>query len=116
MTCAFQEDRSVVTRTARAADRTLRYGPHADHVADLWYGDARHPLVVMIHGGFWRPEYDRTHTAPLCAAVADAGWSIVTIEYRRIPGQPDLMVEDVGAALAAVPTAAAHHDGRVIGG
>lgn len=68
----------------------------------------------MIHGGFWRPEYDRGHTAPMCAAIADAGWTVATIEYRRVPGQPDLTVEDVTAALSAVPALAGHHDGRVI--
>lgn len=68
----------------------------------------------MIHGGFWRPEYDRTHTAPLCAAIADAGWTIATIEYRRIPGRPDVTVDDVRAALVAVPTLTTHHNGRII--
>lgn len=117
MTEVFQEDRSVLMRAARAADRSVAYGAHPENVADLWHGqgDARHrPLVIMIHGGFWRPEYDRTHTFPLCAAMADAGWTIAAIEYRRIPGQPDATADDVRAAMANVPKLATHHDGRVV--
>jgi len=68
----------------------------------------------MYHGGFWRPEFDRTHLAPLCAAVADAGWSIAAVEYRREPGHPGLATGDAVAALGAVPALAGHHDGRVI--
>jgi acetyl esterase/lipase len=117
VTRAFQEDRSVLTRAARRPDGSVTYGPHAGNIADFWQGpaDARHrPLVVMIHGGFWRPEYDRTHTFPLCAAIAAAGWTIATIEYRRIPGQPDAMADDVRAAMANVPKLTTHHDGRVV--
>jgi acetyl esterase/lipase len=113
----FQEDRSVLTRPARAADESVRYGALPEQVVDLWRGTSsakRRPLVVMIHGGFWRPEYDRIHTAPMCAAIADAGWSIATIEYRRIPGQPDATADDVRASVASVPSLAKHHDGRVV--
>lgn len=117
MTAAFQEDRSVLSRTARAPDRTIAYGAQPENIADLWQGPdtARaRPLLIMIHGGFWRPEYDRTHTAPMCAALADAGWTVATIEYRRIPGQPDVTASDVRAAVAGIPPLVKHQDGRVV--
>lgn len=115
MSEAFQEDRSVLMRAARPPDYFVRYGTQPANVADVWQGAAQNrPLIAMIHGGFWRPEYDRSHTAPMCAAIADAGWTVATIEYRRVPGQPDLTVADVTAALSTVPPLAAHHDGRVI--
>jgi hypothetical protein len=31
----------------------------------------------MIHGGFWRPAYDRAHTRPMTAALRDAAWTVV---------------------------------------
>jgi acetyl esterase/lipase len=100
------EDRSVLERPAPAPDLTVRYGDGPDSVADVWRGDGRaasRPLAVMVHGGFWRPEYDRRHTRPLCAALRAAGWSAVAVEYRRSPGRPDESVRDVAAALAALP-------------
>jgi len=27
------------------------------------------PLVLFLHGGFWRAAYDRTHTGPLAVAA-----------------------------------------------
>jgi acetyl esterase/lipase len=86
MTKAFDEGRSVLTRAARAADQSVRYGTEPENVAEVWQGArADRPLIVMIHG-VWRPEYDRAHTAPMCEALADAGWTTATIEYRREPG------------------------------
>ncbi|HEY6641415.1 alpha/beta hydrolase [Povalibacter sp.] len=115
MSAVFQEDRSVLTRAARPPDYSVRYGADPENIADVWQGAAPiRPLIVMIHGGFWRPEYDRTHTAPMCAAIADAGWTVATIEYRRSPGHPDLTCDDVNAAIADVPAQVRHHDGRVI--
>jgi len=117
VTAAFQEDRSVLSRTARAPDRTIAYGVQPENIADLWHGpDAARtrPLLIMIHGGFWRPEYDRTHTAPMCAALADAGWTVATVEYRRVPGEPDITASDVRAAVAGIPALVKQHDGRVV--
>ncbi|MGQ0632430.1 MAG: alpha/beta hydrolase family protein [Sporichthyaceae bacterium] len=63
------------------------------------------PLVVVIHGGFWRAEYDRTHTASQCAALAAAGYVVAALEYRRVGnggGWPATFA-DVAAGLDALP-------------
>ncbi|TYP88917.1 alpha/beta hydrolase family protein [Blastococcus xanthinilyticus] len=99
------EDRSVLTRPASAPDEVLRHGPDAEQVADvrLARGPAGdRPVVVLVHGGFWRPEYDRAHLGPMAEALAAAGWPTVTPEYRRVPGHPGLAVQDVLAAVRAV--------------
>ncbi|MDP5181644.1 alpha/beta hydrolase [Blastococcus sp. BMG 814] len=99
------EDRSVLTRPAAPPDEVLRYGPAAEQVADVRLAVGApdgHPLLVVVHGGFWRPAYDRAHLGPMTEALALAGWSTVAPEYRRVPGRPDLAVEDVHAALRAV--------------
>ncbi|GAA1210723.1 alpha/beta hydrolase [Prauserella alba] len=97
-------DRAVLTRPAPEPDRTLRYGDDPDHVADAWFSaTARYPLLVFVHGGYWRPAYDRIHTRPLAVALRDEGWPVVSVEYRRVPGEPDEPAGDVGAALAELP-------------
>jgi acetyl esterase/lipase len=110
MAPAAPEDRSVLTRTASAPDSLLRYGPDSEQLADVRVAAdpaAGRPLLVVVHGGFWRPQFDRVHLRPMTEALAAAGWSTVTPEYRRVPGRPDLTVGDVHAAVRA---AAAHPD------
>jgi acetyl esterase/lipase len=69
---------------------------------------------MIVHGGFWRPGIDRSHTGPMSAALAGAGWTVASIEYRRIPGQPDVTCADIARALQRVPGMVGDHDGRVL--
>lgn len=108
------DDRSVLTRPASAPDAVVSYGDEAWQIADVRHGLARHALLIMIHGGFWRPEYDRTHTGPLCVALAAAGWTTASIEYRRIPARPQATLDDVLLAVEQLPALIQHHNGRVI--
>lgn len=111
------EDRSVLTRAARPPTQVLRYGLEPDQLADIRFGvntPQQRPLIVMIHGGFWRPAYDRVHTGPMCIALADAGWTVASIEYRRIPGDPDATLDDVALAVQKLPSLITQHHGRVI--
>lgn len=111
------EDRSILTRTATPADEVVAYGTEPEHVADVRHGGergAKRPLVVLIHGGFWRPGIDRTHTGPMCEALAAAGWTVAAIEYRRVPQHPNLTVEDVALALRTLPAKVSEHNGRVL--
>jgi acetyl esterase/lipase len=97
-------DRSILSRPGPEPDQTLRYGDGADHVVDVWLPAAGdRPLVIVIHGGFWRAEYDRTHTRLLCAALRDGGWPVAAIEYSRVAGRPDATVHDVREAAARIP-------------
>ena len=80
----------VLTRPAPPPDLTLRYGDGAEQVVDVRLprrGAGRRPLVVVVHGGFWRAAYDRGHTGPQASALADAGYAVAVPEYRRV-GQP----------------------------
>ncbi|MCF8526942.1 MAG: alpha/beta hydrolase [Candidatus Nanopelagicales bacterium] len=101
------EDRSILSRPGPPPDAEVAYGAHPDQVIDCYLPRAGHavaerPSVVFIHGGFWRPEYDRDHARNAAAALAQAGFPTALIEYRRIPGDPDAMVADVHMALGAV--------------
>jgi acetyl esterase/lipase len=110
------EDYSILTRTAGPADQTLAYGQHADQVADVRLGQRgkQWPLVALIHGGFWKPAYDRHHTEAMAVALAKAGWTVLTLEYRRIPGDPDAMVHDIQTALTTLPSQVTQHNGQLL--
>jgi acetyl esterase/lipase len=112
----MSEDRSVLSRTAREPDQELRYGDHADQVIDYWHAKDYRPSVVFIHGGFWRPEFDRMHAPPLGAALSDLGWSVLSLEYRREPGRPDVTTSDVRSALEQLPDLVDLHAGFVLMG
>lgn len=85
------DSRAVLSRPAPPPDMTLRYGPGDDYIADLRLpptpGASPAPLILFLHGGFWRAEYDRTHTGSLTSALAAAGYIVCTPEFRRT-GQP----------------------------
>ena len=38
----------------------------------------------MVHGGFWAAEWDRAHAAPQSDGLAEAGYVVATVEYRRV--------------------------------
>lgn len=84
---------------SKTADKRLRYGDHPDQVVDLWDGSGA-GRVVLIHGGFWKPAYDREHLAPMAAALSDNGFAVALIEYRRPgTGRWPVISGDVKAAL-----------------
>ncbi len=93
----------------------VRYG--ADHA--LQFGDLRcpsgpgpHPVVIVIHGGFWLASYDLELMTPLCEALATSGLASWNIEYRRLGdeggGWPGTFL-DVAAAAGHVRALAATH-------
>lgn len=65
------------------------YGEEPGQVADLWPArrqeGALSPVVVVIHGGFWRPGYDRRLMEPLAGDAARRGWATWNLDYR-VPG------------------------------
>ena len=63
------------------------------------YGEG--PVAVLLHGGFWKAEYDLTLMDALCEDLAQRGWAAWNVEYRRLGnggGVPQTL-EDVGAAI-----------------
>lgn len=97
------EDRSVLSRPARPPDHTWAYGQEPDQVIEHYRGPrSREPALVLVHGGYWRPEYDRIHLRPMAEVLAGAGWDASLVEYRRVPGEPGQATADLRAAIAAV--------------
>ncbi|NRG40769.1 prolyl oligopeptidase family serine peptidase [Rathayibacter sp. VKM Ac-2835] len=95
----------VLDLVAREADQVLRYGEAPEQIAEHYRGSGK-GVVLVVHGGFWRARWDRSHARPLAAALADAGWSVLLLEYRRVGdeggGRPGTF-DDVLAAVAALP-------------
>jgi len=97
------EDRSVFEIPYVSPDKTISYGKSEDQVIDFYNAtEANNSIIVLIHGGYWRPEYDRKHLAPLARKFAELGWPVALIEYRRIIGNPDAALNDVVSAINEV--------------
>jgi acetyl esterase/lipase len=111
------EDESVLSRSAAPADRILAYGDDPDQnieVRDGRDGAPQRPLVILIHGGFWRPDIDRRHMRPMAEAIAAAGWTVALPEYARVPQNPAPTLTDLTLILSQSPQSIAHHNGGVI--
>lgn len=87
------------------ADARLFYGPHPSQFADFRRAaaPAPRPLVIMIHGGFWRARRTLVYAGHLCIALGTYGFTTINIEYRRTGedggGWPGTF-EDVKRAIA----------------
>lgn len=96
---ASVEERALERLLMMAVDNgplgpTSRYGRDLDQVYET-VGARDEPVLVLVHGGFFRPNIDRIHLRPLARAVASLGWQVVLAEYRRVPGQPLSSVADL---------------------
>jgi len=75
------------------------------------YGELTRPrgeprgVAVVVHGGFWKPEYGIEYAQPLVPSLVAAGWAVWAIEYRRGTGAADTLA-DVRAAIEACPASA----------
>lgn len=80
-----------------------RYGPHPDNIGDLRMSGE--DLVVIVHGGIWRGEYERDTTESLAVDLAQRGVSTWNVEYRRLGrgGGWPASGQDVLTALDTVP-------------
>ncbi|MFK8847639.1 alpha/beta hydrolase family protein [Streptomyces sp. Ac-502] len=110
---AADEEAALLGLAPVAPDATLVYGPHPDQVIDLYGQRNVGPVVLLLHGGFWRAAYDRTHLSPLAAELARHGLPVALAEYRRsgAGGGWPATYKDVVAAMAALerPVVAVGH-------
>ena len=67
-------------------DKRVKYGQSPQHFAELRIpdGPGPFPFLFVIHGGFWRSEYDLKHIGHLCAALTRKGIITCNLEYRRL--------------------------------
>lgn len=82
--------KSVTELGFSKANEKLVYG---DENPEIQYGllwlpkkltaDESVPLIVLIHGGCWLNAFDIRHSYPLSSALAEAGYGVWSLEYRR---------------------------------
>ena len=90
--CAASADDGETSTTAESAaaiPTTYAYGDSPEQFATLAVPatSGPHPVVVLIHGGFWRAAYGLDLMDPLAADLVGRGYAAWNIEYRRV-GQP----------------------------
>ena len=67
--------------------RNLRYGSDPAQNGDLFLPsptDAKPPVVVLVHGGFWSLPYDKSLMEKLALDLQQRGFAVWNIEYRRL--------------------------------
>jgi acetyl esterase/lipase len=81
----------------------IAYGPAGSNVADLRIpdGPGPHPVVVLLHGGYWQLRFGFEYMNPLAEALTHEGFATWNVEYRRVGedggGYPGTF-QDVAAA------------------
>ena len=86
------------------ADARVAYGDDAFQFGDLYLpaGLGKHPVLAFIHGGCFLSAFNLDHAAGLARAIADRGYAVWSIEYRRVGdeggGWPNTF-KDVGMGL-----------------
>lgn len=78
------------------------YGPDPDQYVEHYLPEqVEHPgTVLIIHGGFWRPEYDAALGRPLATDLAEHGFTAANLEYQRSDWRA--MSTDVRKALTTL--------------
>ena len=78
----------LLEREPPRADKRVKYGP-----AELQFGDLRvpavaagkrAPVIVFLHGGWWKAQYGLEYGGHLCAALKARGIATWSLEYRRV--------------------------------
>jgi acetyl esterase/lipase len=112
----------VRLRSRRGTPLTLGYGTDPSQVADLHLppeSDADEvpwPVVVVIHGGYWKSGYGRSLGTGLATDLAKHGVAAWNIEYRRVGnggGWPSTLLDVARAMDALADIADPASDGRL---
>jgi pimeloyl-ACP methyl ester carboxylesterase len=87
-----------------AADERLVYGPEPKQFGDLRLpaGEGPHPLAVVIHGGYWKAQYNLIHTGHMCEGLRAEGVATWNVEYRALGDVGGIWPNIVGDVLLAV--------------
>lgn len=77
--------RHLVARAAGPV-QALAYGGFAEQVAELRTPDGLgpHPLVVLVHGGFWRHQWTADTIELAAVDLTRRGLATLVVEYRRV--------------------------------
>jgi acetyl esterase/lipase len=88
----------VVSGTTRLVEH---YGPSDRQRGEWWVpptGTGPLPLVVLVHGGYWRPSYDLTLEDAVAADLAGRGFLVWNIDYAPSSDPWPATLTDAAAA------------------
>ena len=85
---------------------THPYGSDPSQLVELFLpsGAGPHPVAIVVHGGYWRAQFDRSLTEGICIDLTAHGLAAWNLEYRRVGaggGWPSTLL-DVAAAVDAL--------------
>ncbi len=97
--------------TPKVAEGTLRdveqYAAGSPLTGEWWVpsgSSSSLPTVVLVHGGYWRPGFDRSLEDALAADLAGRGFLIWNIDYRPSADPWPATLSDVAAGFDHVTT------------
>ncbi|MGA8986414.1 alpha/beta hydrolase family protein [Aeromicrobium sp.] len=65
--------------------KVISYGNDPQQIGELTRASGTpRGVVVVIHGGFWRAQYDLSLGRPLVTSLVERGWTAYNLEYRRV--------------------------------
>lgn len=106
----------LLARPRPEPTHTIKWGPGATDIADLWLpeGAGPHPVVLMVHGGCWQKAIaDRTIMNYAAEDLRTQGLAVWNIEYRGVDedggGYPGTFLDVAHAADALRDQAAAYN-------
>jgi len=94
----------IGSNPVRPAPESVHYGESDQQVVELWaphHDQMPRGFAILIHGGYWRAEYDATLMHPLAFDLLARGWAVANIEYRRVGngGGWPITLDDVRSAI-----------------
>src|SRR5256885_10154763 len=109
----------ILTTPTPPADARIAYGADPNQFLDLRLPlstskekSGPFPLLINIHGGFWRAKYNLDHAGHLCAALTAKSIATANVEYRRVGNEggawPNTFA-DIRAAYQFLRQHAAEH-------
>ncbi|HNF97911.1 MAG TPA: alpha/beta hydrolase [Pseudomonadota bacterium] len=120
--CGFTRQHAAKSQVDVVEDQPyVSASPHPKHRLDLYLPKVRHnvPLVLFVHGGFWKNQ-DRRYYQPFTGlhgnvgmALAQHGFAVGVTSYRLFPSANiDMQLADVSAAAQWMVDHAKDWDGR----
>lgn len=117
-TLSYTENTSILTFSSNhiLPDKTICYGSSTDQVIDVYKGrSTNRPLIVVVHGGYYKPEIDRKYLYLLSHTLSKHHkWQVALIEYRRIYKKPKIYTSDILHAIECARRRTKNHNNQII--